>query len=352
MAPVDPARVKSRLAYNHPSTFYALAADLAGGRLYAGGDDHAVHVFDLASPKKGAVARWTGHDNYVSALVRLPSSPRPEVVSASYDHHLTWWDTVAGRPIRSVEAHQGWVRDLAVTPDGTRLVSVGDDMLVRVWEAATGRVVHTLEGHAKRTPQGHLTALYAVAVSPDSKYLASGDRIGTVCVWHAESGKLVQRFEVPVLYTYDPRQRKRSIGGIRALAFSPDGSRLAAGGIGQVENVDGLGGPACVELWNWRKPERVFVSGVQGHKGLVNQLRFHLAGGWLIGAGGGTDNGFLAFWKTDVPPEPPIEKKDPVPVHRIKTDGHLHRLVFDPAGNEVYVAGYHQVQVWSLTGAS
>src|SRR5262245_52112861 len=131
MAPLDPTKVKSRTSYNHPATFYALCADLAAGRLYAGSEDYAIHVYDLSTPKK-SVARWATNDNYVSALVFVNRPARPLVVSGSYDRHLIWWDANSGQPIRFAEAHRGWIRDLAMTPDGNYLVSVGDDMLVKV----------------------------------------------------------------------------------------------------------------------------------------------------------------------------------------------------------------------------
>lgn len=349
MANIDPSKLsKARITYPHEATFFGLCADSARKRLYAGSEDHGIHVFDLAAEKKEPVARWTGHDNYVSALAFLPRSPKPLLVSGSYDRRLIWWDVEKGEQVRSVEAHEGWVRDLVATPDHARLVSVGDDMVVKVWETDTGKLIHSLKGHATQTPQGHVTALYAVAVSPDGKYAASGDRIGSVRVWELASGKQVQAFEVPILYTYDPKQRKRSIGGIRSLAFSRDGTLLAVGGVGQIGNVDGLGGPAHVEVWDWRKPQQRFTAGAQGHKGLVNALLFHPDAPWLIGAGGGGDNAFLAFWKTDPLPEASADKKDAVPGQRVKAEGHLHRLALSATGEELYAAGYRKLEVWNL----
>src|SRR5581483_11325188 len=206
-----------------------------------------------------------------------------------------------------------------------RLVSCGDDMLVKLWDAESGKLVRTFEGHATRTPQGHVTALYALAVSPDAKHLASGDRHGTVIIWETETGQVAQKFEVPALYTYDSRQRKRSIGGVRSLAFSPDGKVLAVGGIGQVENVDGLGGPAHVELWVCATAEPKLVGEAQGHKALVNSLLWAPHDPWLIGAGGGSDGGLLAFWKIDTLPDK--GKKAALAGQRVKVDGHVHRIL-------------------------
>jgi WD40 repeat protein len=345
MPSIDPARVKVQRSISHAATLYAVAVDPSGPRLYAGSEDYSIYVHEIASPKEEPVGRWTKHDNYVSALACVVRGSKPLLVSGSYDRQLIWWDTATGNVLRTVAGHQGWVRDLVVCPDGSRFATCGDDMLVKVWETDTGKLVRSLEGHAKVTPQGHVTALYTVAVSPDGKYLASGDRIGTVIVWEAETGKVASRFEVPTLYTYDPRQRKRSIGGIRAVTFSRDGNLLAVGGIGQVGNVDGLAGPAHVEIWDWRRPRVRATLALGGHKGIVNHLEF-ASGEWLIGAGGGSDGGFLGFWKIDKLPDTP--QKDGVPSHRIKTDGHVHRFALNAAGTELYAAGYKKLDIWGL----
>jgi WD40 repeat protein len=330
MSAFNPAKVKLRDGRDFGGTFYGLAL---GDRLYVGGDDAGIHVYDPADTKKPP-SRWAGHDNYVSALAVVDEG----LISGSYDRRLLWWDCERGEVVRQVEAHAGWVRDLLALPDGRHVVSAGDDMLVKVWEVETARLVRTLDGHAKQTPQGHVTALYALAASPDGRHVASADRIGAVRVWEVATGKLVQAFDVPVLYTYDPRQRKRSIGGIRALAFDPSGERLAAGGIGQVGNVDGLAGPAHVEVWDWRAPKRLWAAGLEGHKAIVNDLQFHPSG-WLIGAGGGSDGGFLGFWK----PDGAVGR-------RIKTDGHVHRIALNAAGTELYAAGYRKLTAWRLEG--
>jgi WD40 repeat protein len=369
---MDINQIKPHRKFDHDGTFYSLCADCCGVRLFAGSSDYGVHVFDLADAKddsKQPVARWAQHDNYVSALGFVETAGGGQVVSGSFDRHLIWWNPDTGEPLRQVEAHGGWLRDLVVFPDSSRLASVGDDMRLKIWDSATGELVHDLAGHAAQTPQGHVTALYEVAVTPDGKHLATADRHGEVRVWEADAGKSIQAFQVPILYTYDPRQRKRSIGGIRSLAFSPDGRHLAIGGIGQVGNVDGLAGRATVEIWDWQKPARLAQAEAEEHQGIVNHLAFHPKNGWLLGAGGGSDAGFLAIWETGSallagpsaeradatagsPQADNAEKADPpsiaLPVHRIKADGHVHQFLVSASGRELYAAGHGKLEIWDL----
>src|SRR5437762_3463064 len=99
--------------------------------------------------------------------------------------------------------------------------------------------------------------LFAVAFSADGKHVATGDKVGKVKVWEVESGKPVGEVDAPVMYTWDPVQRLHSIGGIRCLAFSPDGKALAVGGIGKIGNIDHLEGKARVESFDWAAGKRL-----------------------------------------------------------------------------------------------
>jgi WD40 repeat protein len=75
-----------------------------------------------------------------------------------------------------------------------------------LWEVASGREVHRIEGHTK--------AVTGIAFSPDDWLLASGSYDGTMRLWEVASGREVRRLE----------DVTRGVGG---PALSPDGRLLA-----------------------------------------------------------------------------------------------------------------------------
>ncbi len=320
------------------------AAKEAAAKAAGGKDSGKKDAADVL--RRDAVKLWSLHDNYVSSL-----AVHDEVlVSASFDRTLAWWNAATGERLRTVPAHDGWVRKLAIVPGlpggaaetaaagSWRVVSVGDDMVAKVWDGATGALLATLRGHAPRSPQGFATALYAVAAHPSGRFVAAADRAGECLVWEVSTGAVAARFTAADFYTYDAAKRARSIGGIRALAFSPDGSKLALAGIGQVTNVDGFVGPARLELWDWQAARREYA-GQAKHQAIQNDLQFVAASAmndWVVTAGGGDGGGALAFWKP----------ADAAPVHLAKPEGHAQQLLVDLAGGRLFLAGHGGFQIW------
>jgi WD40 repeat protein len=331
-AAFDPKKATLANTLATPGILFGSCYDTVAGSYYGAGLDFAVYGVDTRAEKPAAEKKWTYHDNYVSALAWLDGV----VVSAGFDRRLIWTKAESGEKLREVTAHDGWVRDLVVVPGGKLLATAGDDMLVKLWDAATGELVRTMSGHAAKTPEGFATAIYALAGSADGKYLASGDRIGEVCLWEIDSGKLLVRLKAAEFYTYDRKQRDRSIGGIRALLFLPDG-RLTIGGLGPVSNVDGFVGPARFEVWDWQA-EKMLHRGQDKHHAILEQLEYLPGQNLMIGAGGGDAGPFLGFW----------DLQSEAPLHKAKPKTHIHHFVFDATGPRLLAVGDGGFQIWNF----
>ena len=80
------------------------------------------------------------------------------VLSGSWDKTLKLWDAATGQLIRTFEGHSGWVHSVAFSPDGTRLLSGSWDKTLKLWDAASGQLIRTFEGHSGC---GHLGGVLA-----------------------------------------------------------------------------------------------------------------------------------------------------------------------------------------------
>ena len=69
--------------------------------------------------------------------------------------------------LRIIDAHAGWVRAIAVSPDGRQFATCGNDNLVKLWNAADYSLIRDFDGH-----QSHV---YNVAFHPSERMLVSGD---------------------------------------------------------------------------------------------------------------------------------------------------------------------------------
>ena len=93
---------------------------------------------------------------------------------------------------------------MAFSPDGKRLAT-GGGAATQIWDASTGKALLTLAGQAGTT--------FSVAFSPDGTRVAAGRMDKTAKVWDVGTGQ--------VLFTLSGHG-----GIIYSVAFSPDGKRL------------------------------------------------------------------------------------------------------------------------------
>lgn len=331
--PANPEKLKSVKEFSHKNIFLSVART-AAGRTFVGCSDFKVHEIDIAA-KKPELKEIGGHESYVTGLALAGTT----LVSGSYDGQLIWRDIDSKKQIRKTAAHQKWIRDVQASRDGKWIASVADDMVARVWDAKSGKLVHELRGHKEKTPHHFVSMLYACVFSPDGKLLATGDKVGHVAIWDVTTGSQVGAVEAPVMYTWDPTQRRHSIGGIRALAFSPDGRQLAVGGMGKVGNIDHLEGKARVEIFDWKAGKREVEFPGDKFNGLVTQLVFEPSGAWLLGAGGAND-GFLMFF----------DLKAKKAMRQEKVAMHIHDIAVNAAADTIFAAGHGRLIQYELKG--
>ena len=136
------------------------------------------------------------------------------------------------------------------------------------------------------------------------------------------------------MYTWDPKQRRHSIGGIRSLAFTADGKQVAAGGIGTIGNIDHLDGPSRVEIFDWAAKTRVHEISDTKFKGLVEQIVFPKSGNWFVCAGG-DNGGFASFY----------DSQTGKVVHQDKVPMHVHKFVLNDTQDTLFAAGHDQIAV-------
>ena len=315
----DPKQAYVVSQWPHDRPLNACRFDPAGRFVFCGSEDAVVERFNLADGARTVLSG--GHVTWVQAIALTKDGA--QAISGGCDGKITWWDSAAETPtpIRSIEAHQGWIRSLDTSPDGTLLASGGNDNQVRLWNIADGTLVRELTGHPRH--------VYSVAFHPQGQFVLSGDLMGVLKQWEVATGKEARTFDAKPLHTYEGGQQV-DFGGIRAMAVSPDGKRLAASGLHKATNPLGAVNEPLVLLFDWesQKLERQQIAeGITG--GVVWSLNW-LGDGSLMGLSGGVSGGFLLFWKPDA-------DKD---FHRFALPNLARDMDLHPDGLQVATAHY------------
>jgi len=136
-------------------------------------------------------------------------------------------DADSGKETLRFQDQAGGIYSLVFSPDGRRIASHGGGK-VKIWDAATGLVLMTFDGHFEG---------FELVFSPDGRRIAASDLDGAVEVWDADTGR-----KVMTLLGND-------IGNVNSrVAYSPDGRRIVAGGYGTIRIWDADTGRTVMTL--------------------------------------------------------------------------------------------------------
>lgn len=204
-----------RALYQHVSIAFTAAFDPAARRVASGGSDRRALVFDLREGGSTAPDLLALHQQDVRSatwsddgtLLATWSGERVVRIFHAADRRLV-------RTIAAPDVDEECVR-LRFARDGT-CVEGFDRTSRHVWFTTDDSELDVLRGHRTNTDGNRYPYLYAVAFSPDGRRMATAGWDGDVRVWSVETCRTLAVLATP--------------GPVHAIAFSPDGARIVAAG--------------------------------------------------------------------------------------------------------------------------
>ncbi len=145
-----------------------------------------------------------------------------------YLHHLCHSDLL------TLKGHTQFVDAASFSPDGSRIVTGGDDGSAQVWDAAIGAKVLSLKGHPGSSP--HMYGVWWASFSPDGARIATLAMGAGVKFW--DTSPIVAKPSVPLLAAARrPSTAAPDVLAVRPPAPAEKASSTAPAGAVKVEVV-------------------------------------------------------------------------------------------------------------------
>jgi WD40 repeat protein/serine/threonine protein kinase len=212
-----------------------------------GNGPDTVYLWDAETGR--LVAKLIDHKAQVT--VRFSNDSKLLATASAYPENLVrLCDAATGKLLHTLSGHTNSASRLCFSPDGAELATASIDQTARLWDVKTGA--------AKAVLRGHSAELVDVTFSPDGRRLVTSALDHTIRLWDAATGDLIT-----VL-----RGHGANVSGQQ---FTPDGARLIS-----------FAADGTVRIWDVALLERNGV--LRGHSSFVYDVAFSPDGAHVASA--------------------------------------------------------------------
>lgn len=272
----------------HTSAVQDLDFDTEGERLASCSADMSIKLWDMTDDNFKCMRTLQGHDHNVCG-VRFFSD---RLISCSRDTTIKIWDINSGFCLKTLQAHDEWVKCISVSACGSMIASGSMDKSVRVWSQAKGSwdcsQIYNDHDHVVECVEfSNYSADKVLTNSEDSKedmdkdedgppqarFLCSGSRDRTIRVYDLEEVKCIM-----VLKGHD--------NWVRSLQWHPAGKYLVT-----------CADDKSIRVWDLaRRREKTGKRIEKAHKMFVQALHYSLISAVVVT--GGADN-VVKVWECE-----------------------------------------------------
>ena len=283
-------------------------------------------------------------------------SPDGELLASgdNRNNNTHLWDAQTGELIATFEGNMPFgypnVNSVVFSPDGNMIASGSSDGTIRLWNtyAAEDELIKYLVGHTK--------SVNSVVFSPNGNTLISTGAEG-VCLWDVNTGEYIKEVQVPAVsaafnpdgktcaiasemgisvwdaHTFNTRKtltknrgsedkfRRKDIGSIQSVAFSPDGNTIVSCGGNNIH------------LWDSHTNQ--FLKTLIGHTETVNSVVFSPDGNTIASA---SNDRTIRLWN--------VNTRKHIKTLMVHADS-VSRIVFSLDGETIASASKGAIRLWN-----
>ncbi len=146
------------------------------------------------------------HPSWVTTVCYSPDGTK--IITGGNDDKVKIWSN-SGSLLFTCSGHTGDITNVKVTPDNSFVISSSKDDKIKIWNIATGALVQTISGHT--------SDVNGIDISPDGSKIVSASSDKTCKIWNFSTGNLITTFAVA------------DSGAVNSVAWSPNGDKIVTG---------------------------------------------------------------------------------------------------------------------------